>query len=293
VESEQVDGMTSRTLAMVATVACAIVQAPAIALAQPAARPPDARSAGRARQLPDPLSADRPGLGDSSDVVGRGVWQIETGFSLEGDRDGGPSTAQEFTTPLLLVRVGVAERIDVRLGVEGLVADSSGVAGSDWQSGRSDIELGMRWLVADQKQLGVDLTMMPLLSVPAGSERSTSHGYDPTLKLAWNRDLPRRFSLSGNVHVASLTSSGGRFVQHAVSVAAGRELSARWAGYAELFTASAFERNGGRGWIGDAGVTHALGSNVQVDVSGGVGLNDAAPDWFFSAGLVFRGLLDR
>jgi hypothetical protein len=288
--------MTVRTLTVLA--ACAIVQAAGTAIAQPAesgaSASVDKARAARPRRLLEPLSADRPGLGDSSDVVGRGVWQVESGFSLEADRDGGGSaTARELTTPLLLMRVGVSERIDLRLGVEGLVADSSGLSGSEWQSGRSDVELGMRWLVADQEQLGVDLTMMPLLSLPAGSEGSTSHGYDPTLKLAWNRNLPQRFSLSGNVHVASLTGPGGRFVQHAVSLSAGRELSARWASYAELFTASALERDGGRAWIGDAGVTHALGSNVQIDVSAGLGLNDAAPDWFISAGLVFRGLLDR
>jgi hypothetical protein len=38
----------------------------------------------------------------------------------------------------------------------------------------------------------------------------------------------------------------------------------------------------------DAGFTYLLTPNFQVDISGGIGLNDAAPDNFISFGLSYR-----
>jgi hypothetical protein len=38
----------------------------------------------------------------------------------------------------------------------------------------------------------------------------------------------------------------------------------------------------------DGGFTYALADNLQVDILGGVGISEAADDWFVGAGLVWR-----
>ena len=38
----------------------------------------------------------------------------------------------------------------------------------------------------------------------------------------------------------------------------------------------------------DGGFTYALADNLQIDVLGGVGISEAAEDWFVGAGLVWR-----
>ena len=45
-------------------------------------------SSTRDAQTIGDIAPDRPGLGDGSGIVGRGVWQIETGWSFESDAAG-------------------------------------------------------------------------------------------------------------------------------------------------------------------------------------------------------------
>ena len=58
------------------------------------------------------IATDRPDFVESSDVVGQGRVQIETGFSEERDRSGGVKTKIR-TTPTL-IRIGVSDTLELR-----------------------------------------------------------------------------------------------------------------------------------------------------------------------------------
>jgi hypothetical protein len=150
----------------------------------------------------------------------------------------------------------------------------------------------VKYVLADQARLGVDLAVIPVVSLPTGSTEVSSGGCDPTVKLAWARDLPRGFDLSGNVNVNS-TTDGARFTSREVTVSLGHGLRGGWSGFWEAYGASALERGGSAAWLVDTGVTHLWGANAQFDVSVGRGLNAAAPDWFLGIGVSMRGLMRR
>jgi hypothetical protein len=240
------------------------------------------------------LSTDRPGLGNGTEVVGRGVWQVETGLSLESSHDA-QARARELAAPLALFRVGLTRQVELRLSADGLLSDTSSLAGSRRHSGGSDAQVGAKWKFADRhtSRLKLDLALIPIVSLPTGSNDFTSGGYDPNVTLAWAGDLPRGFDLSGNYILSSNTDDDRRFAEHDLSASLGHDLPAGWQGFAEVFTASALSRDGSRAWTVDAGVTRGLGDNAQFDVSAGRGLNDAASDWFVAAGFCLRGLPRR
>jgi len=242
-------------------------------------------------RTPPEIEPDRPGLGESSGVVGRGVWELESGVSVERDGDA-TDGVRALSAPMALVRLGLSDRLELRMGADGFVSSKPVAAGASRTSGLSDLELGVKYVLADQAQLGVDLAVIPLVSLPVGSHDVSSGDCDPTVKLAWARQLPRGFDLSGNVNVNS-TTDGERFTSREVMVSLAHGLPGGWSGFWEAYGASALARGGSAAWLVDTGVTHLWGANAQFDVSVGRGLNAAAPNWFVAMGVSMRGLIRR
>jgi hypothetical protein len=238
------------------------------------------------------LETDRPDITEGSRVVGAGLWQLETGILFQSD-SADPVTAHDTSLPNVLMRIGVSPRLELRIGGEGFLAESLSTPGSAMTTGASDLELGLKYKILDQSRAGVDFAVIPIVSIPTGSDGFTSGGVDPTVKFAVARDLPRGFGLGGNLIVASVTEDSHRFTQTSVSASLAHGLGAGWAGFWELYGASALSRDGGRAWLFDTGVTHTFGKNVQIDVSVGRGLTTDAPDWFLGAGFAVRGFFTR
>jgi hypothetical protein len=238
------------------------------------------------------LETDRPDITESSGVVGAGLWQLETGVLFQSDRTD-PITAHDTSLPNVLMRIGVSDRMELRIGGEGFLAESLSTPGSAMVTGGSDLELGLKYKFLDQSRAGVDFSVIPIVSIPIGSDGFSSGGFDPTVKFVLQRDLPRGFGLGGNLVVSSVSEDSRRFTQTSVSASLGHGLGAGWAGFWELYGASALSRNGGRAWLFDTGVTHTFGKNVQIDVSVGRGLTTDAPDWFLGAGFAIRGFFTR
>jgi hypothetical protein len=246
---------------------------------------------GSEPKLPE-LETDRPDITEASTVVMPGVWQLETGLLFQSDRID-PTTAHDVSAPNVLLRLGVAPRLELRIDAEGFVEESLSTPGTARASGVSDVELAIKYKLFDQEQVGLDIAIIPLISLPVGSDDFTSGGYDPTVKLTWSRDLARGFGLGGNVIVSSITEAGARFTQTAISASLGHGLGEGWGGFWELYGASSLSRDGGRAWLFDTGITHTLGANAQLDLSVGRGLTEDAPDWFIGVGFSIRGLFKR
>lgn len=241
-----------------------------------------------AAQSADPpgIVTDRPDFTESSIVIRRGWLQLETGMTLESD-----DRSRAFTAPTALLRVGLGYRTEFRIGADGfLLAD---IGRLDRAAGVSDVEVAAKIRLFDQDQIGVDLAVIPILSLPVGSERFSSGTYDPTIKIAWARGLPAGFDLSGNVNVSAVSDPGGRFNQDAISVSVGHDLAAGWGAYGEVYGFSRFDRDGGRAVIVNGGVSRPAGRRMQFDIEAGAGITAAAPDWFIGCGFAVGGSLSR
>jgi hypothetical protein len=246
---------------------------------------------GGEKQLAE-LETDRPDITEGSGVVGTGIWQLETGMLFQSDRVD-PVTARDLSVPNVLLRVGVGSRLELRIGGEGFLTESISAPGAERTMGVSDLELSFKYKFADQEHAGFDLAVIPIVSIPIGSNDFTTGGYDPTIKLSLARDLPRGFGIGGNVIVSSVTEDGTRFTQTSVTASLAHGFGDKWGGFWELYGANRLSRDGGRAWLFDTGITHTFGENVQIDLSVGRGLTQDAPDWFIGAGFAIRGFFRR
>ena len=230
------------------------------------------------------LVTDRPDFTESSDVVGHRVVQIESGLTLEQS----DATTRQVTAPQMLVRIGVGRRVELRFAGDGFVSQSVQTpAGHVRTSGRSDLELGAKVKFAEAAHAGLDLAVIPFLSLPTASDGFSSDGYDPGFKLTAARDLARGFGLSGNFNAASVTTAAGRTWAREASLSLGHGLGGPFGAYWETYGALA---HGGCDCTVNTGVTMAIGGNGQVDVEVGRGVGGQAQDWFVGVGFAMRRL---
>ena len=224
---------------------------------------------------------DRPDFTESSEVVGRGLVQVESGFVLEADQN-----SRAITTPAVLARIGLSRRMELRVGGEGFLRSwDRGQAGGAVFGG-SDMEVGAKVRLLSFTHFAA--AVIPAVSIPTNNPNFSSGAYDPTVKATWSTVLPRDFGLSGNVNVSRPTDAVGRFTQTAVSVSLGHDLAGGWGGYWEAFSFSPMERGADVGWTLNSGVTRSVGRDMQIDIEAGRGVTPDALDWFVGFGFAIR-----
>lgn len=228
----------------------------------------------------DEISTDRPDYTESTDTVGRGMVQLEGGSLWTWQ---GPT--HTLAVPNALLRMGLARRLELRLSSDGFVRESVRRNGT-WErnSGGADLAIGVKLALFGERRLLPALSAIAALSLPVGSERFSSGGYDPFFKLCWSKSLPKAFDAGGNV-VAQLDTAGpGMLVKRTVSLSVGHGLFGGLRGFWEVYRISPIAAQ----TIADTGLSKLLGKNVEVDVSVGHTVAARTPSWFAGAGFAVR-----
>jgi hypothetical protein len=122
------------------------------------------------------------------------------------------------------------------------------------------------------------------LSLPVGSPRFSSGGYDPFFKLCWSKSLPKAFDAGGNVVAQLATAGPGTSVEQSVSLSVGHKLPGGLRGFWEVYRISPHEAQ----TIADTGLSRVLGKNVEIDVLVGHTLLAQRSSWFAGAGFGIR-----
>jgi hypothetical protein len=237
------------------------------------------------------LVTDRPDFTESAEVVGLWVLQFEGGATVSGESPDGVSV-RTFGTPFALVRLGITEKLELRFGTDGYLQETTKVLESTTRvSGMADVGVGAKLKLLDEGETRPNLAIIPAISLPSGSQEFTSSGYDPSLNFAWAKSLPKGFGLGGNVKFQYSTEDEDRFFQHAVSFSLGLGLFGDTAAYGEVYQVGPITKDGHDLWMFDAGLTHALGNNAQLDLSVGRSLSPTTPNWFVGVGFAIRSRL--
>lgn len=237
------------------------------------------------QQVPD-LVTDRPDQTESAATVPKHFLQIETGFILENDENE-ISRNKSFAYSTTLLRYGLWDNFELRLGAAYL-GDNVTKKNSDFSQnidGFSPLHAGFKVKVVEEKGLRPDIAFLGGLELPftAGSDYKPSYTA-ATMRFAFSHTLTDRFSLGYNLGAEwdGETAVPGYFY----SVALGIGLIENLGMFVESF--GTIQEAGTAQHQIDAGFTYLLTPNFQVDISGGIGLNDAAPDNFISFGLSYR-----
>jgi hypothetical protein len=241
----------------------------------------------------DAISTDRPDFVESSDVVGKGRVQIETGFQSERDSVDGVKTRTR-TTPTLL-RIGMNDSLELRAESDGLTlartADATLGASSN-QRGWSDVALGLKWHVqdGDEERGTPGMAWLAHADVDTGSPAFRGRGVRPSLRFVAEWDLPHQVSVGVMPGlVLDRNADDKRFVAGIFAVTVGKAWTPAWRTYVELAGQQlASKNNGGSVVTFDTGVTYLVSDAVQLDLSLSRGLTHESPDFAWGVGASIR-----
>ena len=234
----------------------------------------------------EPLQPNRPGQADPPTVLAPGVAQIEGGLTFERQTEGEPDT-DSLTVPEIELRLGVHTRLEFQLSAAGLVEEW--YRGDESRTGGSDLELDARVRLFEQDGWCPATAVEFGLSFPTGSDFATSDDVDPEGEILYAWDFAERWNLNGNFDFASESQGEDDSSRHFVfrpELALGLTITDRIGGFVEYY--GVIEEKAADQHSVDGGFTLLLSDDLQLDVSAGAGLNDAAPDFFVAAGVAWR-----
>lgn len=240
----------------------------------------------------DEMITDRPDQSESTAIVGRGVFQLETGITIE--RDESALVVQENREWAgSLLRWGLSERFELRFGFTGYTEAVTEVAdGKTTASGLGDAELGFKLRLRDGQGRSPAIAFLAATTLPVGEEGLSSERYDPTVRFAFDHELGDALGLGWNVGYRRESAPGPAGVEHQdyvlYSASLGISAGERWGTYFELFGDVAAGGSGEDSHSFDTGITYLLTPDLQLDLEAGLGLNGAAPDTFFGFGVSWR-----
>lgn len=232
------------------------------------------------------LITDRPDQTESSAVVPHKSLQIETGFVLESDETN-LIEQKSFAYNTTLLRYGLLENFELRLGLEFLGEEVSikNTDSTNTFSGLSPVYTGFKIEIADEEGWKPEIAFLGGLVLPFTANDDFKPEYSAAnIRFSFAHSLSDKLSLGYNLGAEwnGETAVPGYFY----SIALGIGLTDKLGMFAEGF--GLIPEEGDSEHLFDTGFTYLVLPNFQLDLSGGIGINDIAIDNFYSIGLTYR-----
>lgn len=241
--------------------------------------------------LDEPLVTDRPDFTEASSTVGRGVFQIEFGYTYTYNSDSGESVrAQSFGEPL--VRYGIFEDwLEFRIALFPVDQRTRTGGVNSLTSGTEDLYLGLKLGLTGQHDWLPEMALVPQMTVPTGSSNFSNEDTLFGLNWLYSWEINDIFATGGSTQVNRAVDGTTQdiYSEWAQSWTVVASLTDNLGVYSEwygLFPNGAETAQTEHYFNG--GFTYLLSNDVQFDIRGGVGLNDAADDYFIGTGLSIR-----
>jgi hypothetical protein len=239
-----------------------------------------------AQDAPPTIATDRPGQTTPPAVQSPGTVQFELAAQYAGDAVGEPATT--FTTlsvPSALVRMGVVDRMEIRIATEFRSVRTEFESSDTTVSGLAGVSIGTKVGVAAEEGAMPETALLVMLGLPQlGSETFRPIAVAPSMALSMRNALSSSVNLYYNVGAAWNGSSGAGTGLYSVLLSPA--FTPEFYGFVEIYGALATGVPPMHAI--DAGVAYVLAPNLQLDLFGGVGITEIATDYFANVGISLR-----
>jgi hypothetical protein len=244
----------------------------------------------RLTSAPEPLETDRDSFTPATSVVGPDRTLVETSYSFLDNR----RTSETHSFPELLVRVGLSDRVELRLGWNYEVGGGGAVSGADGgfteesrgNVSEAEVLFGLKTTVTEQRGwLPASAVILQGYTPTAGPENNT----DIVVGTVVGWRLPGECQLDASLRYGTENTDGDHFNQWAPSVVFKVPVRERWNVHAEYF--GIFSQNLAEDTTPQyfsPGVHYLLSPDCEIGVRVGWGLSDDAAAFFSNVGLGLR-----
>jgi hypothetical protein len=221
--------------------------------------------------------------------VARRRVQIEGGYSFVSDTIAG-SNATQHTVPDLLLRVGLTERLELRLGWPGWVSTNySGPLSGSSSTDTLKPNVGFMYDLWQQDGWVPQTAVLAAVPITLEGNPFSMTGLQPLTQMLYSWNLTERLTAGGATGVSLFRVSGDNFVQWQQSLNLDCLLTDRVGTFAEwevLIDSGSFDD--GAGHLLGGGFSLLWTDALQVSWRAGLGLNDRAPDFLTDVRFAYR-----
>lgn len=242
--------------------------------------------------LDEPLVTDRPDFTEASSTVGRGVLQLEFGYTYTQNRDNGSETiSHSIGEPLF--RYGIlADWLEFRFAAFPTIEERNPAGGpNDTTTGTEDLYLGLKIGLTPQEGILPEMAILPQMTVPAGSSAFTNDQVLPGVNWLYSWAMSDDLSVAGSTQFnRAVNDTGNAYTEWAQSATAAFGITEEVGGYVEWYGLFPHAATGGvkpEHYL-NGGITYLFSNDIQFDIRAGYGLNDASDDVFIGSGLSVR-----
>lgn len=235
----------------------------------------------------EPLVTDRPDFTESAVSVQPGRVQVELGVTAE---QSGEVDSQSFGE--ILVRIGLSDAIELRLGANSYVRETSSAEEAD---GLENSSIGIKIELVhggDEPQARKPAAALLIATtLPTGSPAVRQPHLEPGVVLAVEWSLGSRSAIASNVGVVYASDDDDQFLAGSLSVALSTDLGRGFGGYVEYFNLVPESSGPDDRHFLNAGFTYLISDDFQLDIRGGSevgGEMGSKADYFAGIGLAYR-----
>jgi hypothetical protein len=224
-----------------------------------------------------PIQLDRPDQTECPYIVPKNHFQFESGFNFEKvNKD-----EENFLYPTLLTKYGVNDKFELRLITE---VRTNKVLNNKL-NGLNPIKIGFKTKLAEERGLIPLTSFIAHLSLPFLSTKGfRSTYYAPSFRFVMQHTLTEKMSLSYNIGAEwDGESAEPTFIY---TLTSGYSISERVGAYIELY--GFVPQKDKSEHRTDGGFTFLVKRNIMLDISGGCGLTENAPNYYASLGFSIR-----
>lgn len=227
-------------------------------------------------QGPGPIQTDRPDQTETPYTVPAKHFQMETGVSFEQT----DPEIQSYTDPTILFKYGLNDHFEL-----GLITEFATIKARETTAGLTPITLRFKEKITDEKGLLPVTSFIGFLSVPNFASKEFKATYfAPAFRFTMQHTLSQKFSIGYNLGA----EWNGETAEPAFiyTLTTGYSISDKIGAYLEIYGfAPQYSKADHRF---DGGLNFLLKENILLDISGGAGITENAPDYYMALGFSFR-----
>ena len=208
------------------------------------------------------ISFDRPGAGDGTGVVFKRHANLEMGLNFTKYK-----AASSNTIPGVLLRYGLLNKLEIRVGQSYLMNAIDMPAGKIKDAGLSNLSIGAKYALCQKEEKGMESAILFDAVLPTGSKDVASDKADFVLKYLHTAALNDKWSLGSNLGLSLIAQEDINLVY---AFAFGYTINDQWGVFAEPY--GEWTRFEDFEVAADAGITYLINPKMQADLSFGTGL---------------------
>ncbi len=222
------------------------------------------------------INTDRPTQSASPYVLPQGRLQWETGALFQGTDE----TLNQYTVNNSLFRYGLFDGFEARLtfNYEGFDQSLDGAERSE--SGFSPVVVGFKSEIAKENGFWPQVGFVGQVALPTGEEPFRIHTVVPAFRFTMLHNLSSQTSIGYNWGMEWVDEANETTNIYTLIFNQGFADSFAW--FFELYGFIGDDLDDHRG---NTGFTYLVNDKLQLDLSGGFGISDVAPDYFISGGI--------